>query len=164
MESSSFMLIKPGMRLLPRHCVAIADNSISAMLSQLPCLGVKCISSRCARRKASSGENVSYNDEIVCVFKLSITNTTFSASGYCSSSSHLILPAQSFFVLCGNPRAYRQPASGSVKIKILQVPSLMYSKSSRSGFPGFIGIDKLIRFLVHAYYRSLFIIRASVHR
>jgi hypothetical protein len=67
------------------------------------------------------------NEETVCVLRLSITSTIFTASGYSSSSSHLIRYAQSFFVRCGNACECRQPASGSVKIKILHVPNRMYS-------------------------------------
>src|SRR6266511_2209978 len=51
-----------------RHCPASTASSISAMFSQLPCLGVSCSSSRSASRLASAGSNASYSDAGVWVF------------------------------------------------------------------------------------------------
>src|SRR6266540_385014 len=51
-----------------RHCSASTASSISAMFSQLPCLGVSCSSSRSASRLASAGGNASYSDAGVWVF------------------------------------------------------------------------------------------------
>ena len=67
--------------LRSRHCRVRALSSISAMLSQLPCLGVWWISKRLAKAKAMSGKNVSYREEMVCVLRLSITRRIFFASG-----------------------------------------------------------------------------------
>jgi hypothetical protein len=51
-----------------RHCWASMASSISAMVSQLPCLGVECSSSRSASRLASAGPNAAYSDAGVWVF------------------------------------------------------------------------------------------------
>src|SRR4051812_44835357 len=64
-----------------RHCRVRADSSISAMLSQDPCLGVWWISSRWARVNALAGSNASYSEPREWVLRLSMTRTTFSASG-----------------------------------------------------------------------------------
>ena len=64
-----------------RHWRVSADSSISAMLSQEPCLGVWWISRRWASANALAGSNASYSDPMVWVLRLSITSTTFSASG-----------------------------------------------------------------------------------
>jgi hypothetical protein len=45
-----------------RHCRDSAESSISAMLSQDPCLGVWWISRRWARAKASPGSKASYSE------------------------------------------------------------------------------------------------------
>src|SRR6266545_7863678 len=50
-----------------RHCSASTASSISAMFSQLPCLGVSCSSSLSASRLASAGGNASYSDAGVWV-------------------------------------------------------------------------------------------------
>ena len=73
-----------------RHCFPKVASSVSAMLSQLPCLGVKWISSLLAIRHASAGSKASYNDAILWVLRLSITNTIFSASVFGSSTSCLM--------------------------------------------------------------------------
>src|SRR6266567_6951163 len=51
-----------------RHCPASTASSISAMVNQLPCLGVECSSSRPASRLASAGSNASYSDAGVWMF------------------------------------------------------------------------------------------------
>jgi hypothetical protein len=43
-------------------------SSISAMFSQLPCLGVECSSSRSVSRLASAAGNAAYSDAGVWVF------------------------------------------------------------------------------------------------
>ena len=91
------------------------------------CSGVACVS---AEREEDG--NVWYKDAVLWVFRLSITNTTFVALGYCSSRSHLICLAQSSRVLCSCASAKRQPLSGSVNIKMQAVPFRMYSLSSYS--------------------------------
>ena len=64
-----------------RHCPASTLSSVSAMFSQLPCLGVGWNSSRSHSRLASSGGNASYSAPPVCVFRLSHTSRILIASG-----------------------------------------------------------------------------------
>ena len=63
-----------------RDCRASTPSSISAMFSQLPCLGVWWISRRWAMRRASAGSKASYQYAGWWVFKLSITSTIRSLS------------------------------------------------------------------------------------
>lgn len=65
-----------------RHCRAKADSSISAMSNQDPCFGVEWIANRSAGARAYAGANSSYNNPSVCVLKLSMTTTSFSAPGW----------------------------------------------------------------------------------
>src|SRR6266566_3249332 len=53
-----------------RHCSASTLSSISAMFSQLPCLGVYCSSSLSASRLASAGGKASYSDAGVWVLQV----------------------------------------------------------------------------------------------
>ena len=48
--------------------------------------------------KPCSGGNASYNDAALCVFRLSITNTTFAAVVYTSSTNQRTTSAKSFAV------------------------------------------------------------------
>jgi len=64
-----------------KHCRTITLISISAMLSQLPCLGVWTNSKRSHSALAFAGGKVSYNAAGVWVLRLSMTSVMRSASG-----------------------------------------------------------------------------------
>lgn len=65
-----------------------------------------------------------------CVFRLSITRTIFSASGYIESDRRFISSAQSFAIRCPCSLTWYIPPSSSIKAKMLQVPSRVYSEST----------------------------------
>jgi hypothetical protein len=55
--------------------------SVSAMFTQLPCLGVWWNSIRSNSRRASAGRNASYRLAPSCVFRLSCTSRIFATPG-----------------------------------------------------------------------------------
>ena len=92
-----------------------------------PCFGVWWISSRSAIRRACSGGNASYSEASLCVFRLSITSTTFSASSCTSSTSQRTTSAKSSAVRRSVTWTARQPSSGSEIMNRLAVPLRTYS-------------------------------------
>jgi hypothetical protein len=78
--ASLWRVSKSGTRL-SRHWRLRTLNSISAMFSHEPCLGVWWISSFSERRLAFSGSKASYSEAGEWVLRLSITNTIRSACG-----------------------------------------------------------------------------------
>ena len=87
-----------GMRRWPRHWRERMLNPISAMLSQLACLGVKWMSSLSAMRLASCGGKTSYSAAFLWVLRLSMTKVMVSASGKYLSTRSRMNKAQSFLV------------------------------------------------------------------
>jgi len=98
------------------------------------------ISSLSANALASEAGNALYKDDIECVFKLSITKITFSASGYLSVNIPFIKFAQSILVRRSLISICLLPPLGSTSIKILTTPFLTYSSSIRLGCQGAAGI------------------------
>jgi hypothetical protein len=64
------MVSKPGIRLCPRHCAAIADNSISAMFNQLPCIGLILMCALLMKKKFSIGYD--WADLIIIITAFSV--------------------------------------------------------------------------------------------
>ena len=73
-------------------------------------------------RRARPGSNAAYREASLCVFRLSSTSTTFSASGYTSSASHRTTSAKSTAVRRSVTSTCRQPTSGSETRNRLAVP------------------------------------------
>ena len=89
-SATSFFISSMVEICLFKHCLFKTCNSISAILSQLPCFGVNTKSNLSHILLASSGSNASYSAPGVCVLKLSITNVILSACGNISSDIFLI--------------------------------------------------------------------------
>ena len=80
-------------------------------------------------RLASSGGYRLYREAGVCVLRLSITRTIFSASEYMVSTKYLISSAQSTAVRCSLTLTWCVSPRGSTKANILTVPFRTYSES-----------------------------------
>src|SRR4051794_15889192 len=83
-----------------KHWPLRTPISISAMFSQLACLGVKWNSSRRRRRCASSAGKASWSAPGVWVERLSSTTRTRSACGWSTSTSSRMHRAKSRAVRC----------------------------------------------------------------
>ena len=110
-----------------RHCRDKTDSSHSAMLSHLPCSGVKCHSKRSVRRRASSGAKRSYRKCALWVLRLSHTSTIFSACGYTTSARYARRSAMSTPQCWSRTLTPRVPTSGSYQSSRLALPFLAYS-------------------------------------
>ena len=126
-SATSFFISSKVEICLFKHCLFKTCNSISAILSQLPCFGVNTKSNLSHILLASSGSNASYSAPGVWVLKLSITNVILSACGNISSDIFLIKCAQSpfFFVVVTSTILF--PFRGSFAMNILTTPCLIYS-------------------------------------
>src|SRR5919202_1103903 len=122
-----------------RHCRLRMLSSISAIFSQLPCLGVWWNSNLSQMRFASSGSNVAYNDAGLGVFRLSSTTVIRSASGKCTSTNSRMQCAQSRAVLWSVTCTGRQFSNGAKNMNRLLTPLRSYSVSYRAGSPGLTG-------------------------
>ena len=98
----AFAAIRP-----PRHCRLRGRSSSSAMLNQLPCLGVEWLAHVSAMLVASGGSKASYSDAWVWVLRLAITKRSVSACGECCSPSAWITCAPSPVVRCAVTCVYR---------------------------------------------------------
>jgi hypothetical protein len=103
------------MRLVPRHCVANADSSHSAILSQLPCFGVKWSSRRWARRNCFWDVRMA----IACSLWLSVSsgNCSHHLSGTLGNST--LTYSCVLFLLCLVTRQLRQSTKSNVFACIL---------------------------------------------
>ena len=126
-SATSFFISSKVEICLFKHCLFKTCNSISAILSQLPCFGVNTKSNLSHILLASSGSNASYSAPGVWVLKLSITNVILSACGNISSDIFLIKCAQSPFVFVVVTSTILFPFSGSFAMNILTTPCLIYS-------------------------------------
>ena len=113
--------------LRPRHCRLRTPISNSAMFSHEPCFGVWWISKRSHKRLAILGSKAVYNAAGEWVFKLSMTKTIFSASGYCTSARWRKQCAKSCAVRLSVTATSRLWASGSSIMNRLATPLRAYS-------------------------------------
>jgi hypothetical protein len=91
---------------------------------------------------------IKFYEDSVCVFRLSMTNTTLSACGYSSVTIDFTSRARPFFVRCRDADTYRVLPFIMVFVHRYRPPLLP---------------RKLYRLFIHADYRPSLIIRPEIH-